>query len=239
MTHANSSAAAPVGPLKRAAAEAALDLVTSGMLIGLGSGSTAMHVTLGLGARLADGRLERVRGVPSSEATRDLAERSGIPLVELPAEGVDLAIDGMDEVDPQLGAIKGLGGAMLREKIVASSADRFVLVGDASKRVMRLGQRTPVPVEVLSFGRAYTVQALRALELQPKVRTSGGTPVRTDNGNVIVDCAFDPERDVQVLARALDGVPGLLGHGLFLGMASAAFIASADGVERMTRPGRT
>ena len=238
MTHPNSSAAAPVEPLKRAAAEAALDLVASGMLVGLGSGSTAMYVTLGIGDRLADGRLERVCGVPTSEATRELAERSRVPLVELPSDGVDLAIDGMDEVDPELGAIKGLGGALLREKIVAASADRFVLVGDASKRVTRLGQRVPVPVEILSFGSSRIVHGLRALDLRPTVRTSGGTPVRTDNGNPIVDCAFDPQRDARALARDLDGLPGVLGHGLFLGLASTAFLASADGVEQMTRPGR-
>ena len=217
--------------LKQAAAEAALDLVEPGMLLGLGTGSTAKYVTIGIGQRLADGRLVDVRGVPTSEATRALGARLGIPLEELPGSGVDLAIDGMDEVDPDLGAIKGLGGALLREKIVAASAMRFVLVGDRSKQVGRLGERAPVPVEVLPFGSERTLAALRALDLVPAVRTEAdGSPFLTDNGNPVVDCAFTPERDAAELARDLDSVPGVLGHGLFLGLATAAYIAAEDGV---------
>jgi ribose 5-phosphate isomerase A len=203
------------------------------MLLGLGTGSTAEFVTRGVGARLRDGRLEDVHAVPTSEATRALAEALGIPLVDLPADGVDLAIDGMDEVTPALDAIKGLGGALLREKIVAASANRFVLIGDDRKPVARLGERAPVPVELLPFGYRRTVARLGALDVRPTLRLDGGRPFVTDNGNWIVDCAFAPERDAHELARGIEAVPGVLGHGFFFGLATLALIAGEDGVRAM------
>lgn len=220
--------------LKRTAAASALDLVESGMLLGLGTGSTAEFVTRGVGARLADGRLTDVRAVPTSEATRALADGLGIPLVELPADGVHLAIDGMDEVTPSLDAIKGLGGALLREKIVAASADRFVLIGDDRKPVSRLGERAPVPVEILPFGHRRTVARLRALGVRPTLRMREDRPFATDNDHWIVDCAFAPERNPHELAHAIEAVPGVLGHGFFFGLAVLAIIAGEDGVRRMT-----
>lgn len=205
------------------------------MILGLGSGSTARYVTLGLGERLGDGRLERIRGVPTSRATEALAREVGIPLVDLPASGVDLAIDGMDEVDPRLDAVKGLGGALLREKIVAESASRFVLVGDDRKTVARLGELSPVPVEILDFGHARTLELLRALGLDPELRMDGGETFHTDNGNPVADCRFAPGTDAAALAADLEGVPGVLGHGLFVGLAHAAYIASDESVQTLSR----
>lgn len=229
------SAAPSADASKQAAAEAALDLVESGMILGLGTGSTAKYVTLGIARRLSEGSLEHIRAVPTSEHTRALAQRLGIPLVELPPDGVDLAIDGMDEVTPGLDAIKGLGGALLREKIVASSARRFVLVGDDRKPVERLGERSPVPVEVLPFGRERTIALLRDLDVEPTLRMDDGEPFSTDNGNSIVDCAIVPGRDTRELARSLDAIPGVLDHGLFLGIATVAYIASGARVRVMSR----
>lgn len=228
--HAPSAAEAK----KRDAAERALELVESGMVMGLGTGSTARYVTLGIARRLAEGSLERIQAVPTSEDTRALAEREGIPLIELPPHGVDLAIDGMDEVTADLDAIKGLGGALLREKIVAMAADRFILIGDDRKPVTRLGERSPVPVEILPFGRSRTIRQLHDLGVRPALREEDGLPYLTDNGNMIVDCALDAGLDTRRLAGELSAIPGVLEHGLFLGIAVAAYIATDDGVRVMT-----
>src|SRR5690606_35902823 len=142
--------------LKRASGLAAARLVEDDMLVGLGTGSTAEHFIKALAGRLRSGELRGVRGVPTSLATAELASAAGIELSELPAGGVDLAVDGMDELSPALDAIKGLGGALLREKIVAASASRFVLIGDGSKLVDSLGRLAPIPVEVVPFGRCRT-----------------------------------------------------------------------------------
>jgi ribose 5-phosphate isomerase A len=220
---------------KDAAARAALREVRSGMLLGLGTGSTAHAFLLALAEALGDGDLTDVRGVPTSRATERTAREIGIPLADLPAGGVDLAIDGMDEVDPRLDAVKGLGGALLREKVVAESAARFVLIGDDGKTVERLGERAPVPVEVLAFGIERTAARIEALGLIPRLRGGATEPQLTDNGNPVLDAAVPHERDMDALARELDAIPGVLGHGLFLGMADAAYLASADGVERRER----
>jgi ribose 5-phosphate isomerase A len=221
---------------KAAAAQAALQEVRSGMLLGLGTGSTAHAFLLALAAALRDGALTDVRGVPTSRATERTARELGIPLADLPAGGVDLAVDGMDEVDPRLDAVKGLGGALLREKVVAESATRFVLIGDDGKTVARLGERSPLPVEVLAFGIERTAARIEALGLVPRLRGGATEPQLTDNGNPVLDAAVPDASDVHELARALDAIPGVLGHGLFLGMADAAYLASADGVELRERP---
>jgi ribose 5-phosphate isomerase A len=218
--------------MKRAAASAAADLVESGMLLGLGSGSTAAQFVRVLGERLQAGVLRGVRGVPTSQATAALAARIGIELIDLPASGVDLAIDGMDEVDARLDAVKGLGGAATREKIVAASASRFVLIGDESKVVDELARRTPVPVEVLAFGFERTRSLLIAAGSRPTLR-GGAEPFLTDEGNPILDCALQRGVDPAAFAQALDATPGVVGHGLFLGLASAAIIAGAGGVRRL------
>jgi len=221
---------------KAAAADAALRDVASGMVLGLGSGSTAHAFLLGLGEAVAAGQLADVRGVPTSRATERTARRMGIPLIDLPAGGVDLAVDGMDEVDGALNAIKGLGGALLREKIVAASAGAFVLIGDDGKRSARLGTLSPLPVEVLAFGVARTEERLRSLGLEPSLRGGQTEPFLSDNGNPILDCTLPAAADVAALAADLDGVPGVLGHGLFLGMARVAYLASDGAVERLDRP---
>lgn len=218
---------------KRNAALAAARLIESGMVVGLGSGSTARHLTLELGAALARGDLRTVRGVPTSQGTAELARSVGIELIELPASGVDIAIDGMDEVTDALDAIKGLGGALLREKIVAQSAGRFVLIGDAGKRVAHLGERAPIPVEVLPFGWRRTAARIEALGLSPYLRGGERSPFVSDNGNYVVDAHADEPFDAAALDGALMCVPGVLGHGMFLGVAVRAFIASAGGVTEM------
>jgi len=215
---------------KREAALRALDLVTSATTVGLGSGSTARYFVEGLGRRLRDGALRDVTGVPTSVGTEALARRHGIPLTELGEQGVDIDVDGMDEVTPALDAIKGLGGAMAREKIVAAAARRFVLIGDDRKRVTRLGERSPIPVEVLPFGVRRTGQRLRELGALPVLRLLGEHPYRTDNGNLVLDCHFEAPFDPAGLADALRALPGVVEHGLFLGMAARAFVATATGV---------
>lgn len=220
---------------KRRAALAALELVGDDMLVGLGTGSTAKWFVTELGAKLAAGALRRIWGVPTSVACEELAVRSGIPLVELPPEGVDIAVDGMDEVDDELRAIKGLGGALAREKVVAASAGRFVLIGDSSKKVARLAQRTPVPVEVLGFGWRRTVRLLEELSLEADLRGGDREPLRTDNGNLIIDCRVPDGTNLEDLASAISQLPGVVDHGLFLDQAQFAFIASEGSVDRLVR----
>lgn len=218
---------------KRAAALEALRFIPDGAVVGLGSGSTARYLVAELAARLASGELGAIRAVPTSRATEQQARELGIPLIELPAAGVDVAIDGMDEVDPQLRAIKGLGGALAREKIVAAGARRFVLIGDESKVVETLAERTPLPVEVLSFGWQRTARLLEELGLEPRLRRTEGALFRTDNGNPVLDCkvlqAVEPER----LAAGIDALPGVVEHGLFLGLVERALIAGPGGVREL------
>ncbi len=222
---------------KQQAAEHALQYVQSGMALGLGTGSTAKHMLRGLAARLRDGRLRDIVGVPTSEGIAALARELGIPLVTLAERPrLDLAIDGADEIDPQLNAIKGLGGALLREKIVAASAERFVIVGDETKLVSRLGQHAPVPVEVIPFGLPLCERRLAALGSVPTLRrVDGGDPFFTDEGNVILDCRFDAIDDAPALAAAIDAIPGVVEHGLFLSMAALALVAGPGGVRTITR----
>ncbi len=225
--------------LKKRAALTALEHVESGMLVGLGTGSTAKYAILGLGAALTEGRLSKVRAVVTSEASGALATRWGIPVMEFTGQRLDLAVDGMDEVDPQLNAIKGLGGALTREKIVETCAERLVLVGDETKRVAHLGERAPVPVEVVMFGWQATARHLSKLGCRPVRREPAGQPFVTDNGNYVLDCYLDRPDDVYKLAARLAAVPGVVEHGLFLDMADLAYIATADGVVTLTRPAAT
>jgi ribose 5-phosphate isomerase A len=221
---------------KRQVGEAAAALIESGSVVGLGSGSTSRYAIEALGQALATGARRDVRGVPTSRRTEHLAQSLGIPLVELPAEGVDLAIDGADEIGPELDAIKGLGGALTREKVVAAAARRFVLVADGTKRVRRLGERAPVPVEVLRFGWHRTRARLAALGCEPRLRCRDAEPFVTDNGHVVFDCAVDPETfDAVAFAAAVDALPGVVGHGLFLGLAHEALLADASGVLSLRR----
>ncbi len=223
--------------LKRAAAESSLKYVKDGMVLGLGTGSTARYVLEGLSRRIADEGL-LISGVPTSLATAEAAKILGIPLTSLEEHpSLDLAIDGADEVDPRLDLIKGLGGALFREKIVAAAAKRFIVVVDDSKLVQRLGTKTPVPVEVHPFGWRSTQKRIADLGARVVLRSRGREAFRTDNGNHILDAHFGPIRSPARLAAELDAVPGVVGHGLFLRMADLVLAASEKHV-RSLRPTR-
>lgn len=223
--------------LKRRAAAAALVHVGDGMRLGLGSGTTMAHFVELLGERVAAGL--NVVGVPTSERTAALARTAGIPTATLDEHPeLDLAIDGADEVGPRLALIKGAGGALLREKIVAYASARLIVIADAGKRVAVLGA-FPLPIEVSAFGIAATALAIgRAaaeLELNPALalRQSGGAPFVTDGGNHILDASFGRISEPERLAERLSRIPGVLEHGLFLGMADLAILASPAGVEEV------
>jgi ribose 5-phosphate isomerase A len=221
--------------LKQQAALQALGHVKSGMTLGLGSGSTATYFIQALGEKLKSGELQTILGVPSSKRSEILAKALGIPLIELSPDGVDIAIDGMDEVDPDLNAIKGLGGAQTREKIVASSAKLFILIGDETKTVNQLGEKAPIPVEVIPFGYQATVAKLAALSTRPEMRMSGSEPFITDNGNYIFHCHVTPPIDAKMLAQSISAIPGVVEHGLFLGMATIAYVATSREVLKLER----
>lgn len=220
---------------KQLAAEAALEHVASGMRVGLGTGSTALYFTRALAAALAQGLLRDVVGVPTSEATARLAQTLGIPLIDLPSDGVEVTVDGMDEIDPALNAIKGLGGALTREKVVAESSRVYVLVSDHSKRVARLGERAPVPVEVLRFGAERTAERIRGLSERVRWRLVKAERFVSDNGQWVLDADLPGDCSAQTFARELDAIAGVLSHGLFLGLASHALIADERGVRALQR----
>ena len=221
---------------KRAAAEAAIDAeVRSGMALGLGTGSTARWLLEGVAARLGDGRLDGLVGVPTSDHTADRCRQLGIPLATLDQRPrLDLAIDGADEIAPGLALIKGLGGAHLREKVVARAADRFVVVADSSKLVSALGDHAPLPVEVIPFARAVCDRLLVEAGWRTQLRLRDGEPWVTDEGNLILDCRRDAWDDPARLEAELAAIPGVVAHGLFLGIASAAYVAGDDGVRTLT-----
>lgn len=228
--------------LKERAARAALDLVEDGMRLGLGSGSTAARFVDALAGRVASGL--NVVCVPTSEATRAQAEQLGIKLTTLDeTPQLNLTIDGADEIDDQLRMIKGGGGALLREKIVATASDRMVVIADESKLVVTLGM-FPLPVEVVRFGLMATVRLIEAIATQAgcvgdiRLRPGpGDAPFVTDQGNLIVDCAFGAIPEPEVLAFALKRVPGVVEHGLFLGLADLAIVAGSGGVRALRRAG--
>jgi ribose 5-phosphate isomerase A len=212
---------------KRAAGAAAVPLVADGMRVGLGTGSTAYWFILGLAERVRAGL--SIRAVATSTASAVLAAEHGIRVEELGADGLDIAVDGADSVDPVLRVIKGRGGAMLREKIVASAAARFVVIVDESKYSSRLHGR--VPVEVVAFGSARTVRVLSdRTSLAFALRTGdGGAPVTTDNGNLIADSEDSDIQDPAALAAVIESIPGCAAHGLFLGMTDVVLIGREDG----------
>ena len=215
--------------------------VASGMRLGLGTGSTVAHFLEHLGARIARGELSGVVGVPTSVRTEKAARELGIPVATLEDIGtLDLTVDGADEVDPGLDLIKGLGGALLREKMVAQASDRMLVIVDDSKLVGRLGEIAPVPVEVVPFGHASHMGWLTDLGAEPRVRDGGnGHPYRTDNGNLIIDCRFAGGiEDPAALERRLARRAGVVESGLFLDMATVAVVAGAGGVRRMQRSQR-
>jgi ribose 5-phosphate isomerase A len=227
--------------LKYAAAARAIEFVRPGMRLGLGTGSTARHFVALLGERVRGGL--DVIGVPTSEATRADAERAGVPLATLDEEpGLDLTVDGADEIAPDLTLIKGGGGALLREKIVAAASARMIVIADASKFVPVLG-RFPLPVEVNRFGLETTRRAVEAAAAacgcpgaaQPR-NTREGHAFVTDGGHLVLDAALGRIPQPDALARALVAIPGVVEHGLFIGLAHVAIIAGADGVRTVERP---
>jgi len=225
--------------LKRVAALRAIEEVQDGMVVGLGTGSTAAHVVEGLAARVAAGL--RVVGIPTSERTAAQARRLGIPIATFAEhQHLNLTIDGADEV--QLGTldlIKGLGGALLREKIVAAASDRLVIVVDQEKLVERLGEHTRVPVEVAQFGWQATAAALAKLGCVPERRyTVNEQPYVTDGGNFILDCRFGPLADPGTTEQQLAMTVGTVESGLFVGRTSVVVVASMTGVEVLVAPAR-
>lgn len=225
--------------LKRNAAAAAVELVESGMVLGLGTGSTVAHFLDLLGARLESGQVKDVVGVPSSIRTGREARQAGIPLTSLGEHPrMDLTVDGADEVTPHLDLVKGMGGALLREKMVAQVSDRFVIIADASKAVERLGTLSSLPVEVVDWGWSGHVAFLEAQGATVSVRKfEDGPPFKSDNGNLILDCRFpDGIDDPRALHDALKRRAGVVETGLFLGMADEALLAGPDGVKRLRRP---
>jgi ribose 5-phosphate isomerase A len=224
---------------KRAAATAALEYVQDGMKVGLGSGSTAEHFIAALGPRVSAGL--RVTAVATSEKSAALARRLSIPLAELDdVQTLDVTVDGADELDGELRLIKGGGGALLREKIVAAASKRMIVIADESKKVGVLG-RFPLPVEIVPFGHKVTmwriVEAAMKLGSRPTIPLRGGHshPFTTDGGHLIADCACETIPDPEALAAAIDGIPGVVGHGLFIGLATLAILGSRDGVYVISR----
>ncbi|WP_448380300.1 ribose-5-phosphate isomerase RpiA [Gloeomargarita sp.] len=212
---------------KQAVGQQAAQLVQSGMVVGLGTGSTAAFMIQALGERLRRGELQEVRGIPTSFQAAVLARQAGIPLTTLDEVAtVDLAIDGADEVDPQKNLIKGGGAAHTREKIVDSLAQEFVVVVDASKLVERLGSTFPVPVEVLPMAVVPVMRALARLGGQPELRMAvkKDGPVITDQGNMVVDVTFAAIPDPAALEAQINNIPGVLENGLFVGLAGRVLV---------------
>lgn len=217
---------------KQAAAVGAADMVKPGMVIGLGTGSTATMFIEEIGERLKRGRVGGVTGIPTSEATAVLASRYNIPLTEVGHSPLALAIDGADEITPGLNLTKGGGGALLREKIVAAAAHRFIVIADESKLVDRLGTRSPIPVEIARFGFRGTMEHLRRFG-HPALRKQELEPFFTDNGNFIVDLQVEPIDHPARFNEMLASVPGVLETGIFVGIADEALIGGVGGVRKL------
>ncbi|UJR79483.1 ribose-5-phosphate isomerase RpiA [Sandaracinus amylolyticus] len=222
---------------KRAAAEHAADWVRSGMVVGLGAGSTAELALRRIASLLARGALSDILGVPCSRAVGEAAARLGVPLTTLEAHPViDLTIDGADEVDASFALVKGAGGALLHEKIVAQASRREVIVVDASKPSPCIGTRCALPVEVVPFGWRTEALFLESLGARVQVRAAAsGAPFRTDEDNMILDCELGPIRAPHELSRRLAERAGIVEHGLFLDLATDLVIGGADGVRHLTR----
>ena len=220
------------GPLERLASSA-LEYVRDGMRVGLGSGRAASAFVRALGARVREGLA--VRGVPTSENTGRLARDLGVPLAGLDEGIIDLTVDGADEVDPRLDLIKGYGGALVRERIVATASRRRVTLVGGEKLVPVLGTRGRLPVEVIPFAWPLVVRELAALGCRPTLRMAGGLPFVTDNGNRIADCAVRPIEAKAAFGRDLRAIPGVVDTGLFLGITDLVLVAEGGGIREMRR----
>jgi ribose 5-phosphate isomerase A len=226
----------PMTPKQRAA-EAAIPLVKDGMVVGLGTGSTSECFVQAMAAAIRSGRLRGIRGVGTSRQSERHAAELGIPLTTLRENPrVDITVDGADEVAPNLNLIKGLGGALLREKIVAQASRRLVIIADSSKRVTTLGTRSPLPIEVVPFAHETHVEYFHSLGSEPVLRLAAdGKPFVTDNGNYIYDCRFASIPDPQAIENAILHRAGIVDCGLFLNIASLALVADDQSVEKIER----
>jgi ribose 5-phosphate isomerase A len=219
---------------KQIAARAAVELVQAGSIVGLGSGSTSTYAVRFLSERVRDGL--KIVGIPTSRQTKRLAEQLGIPLATLDEHPeIDIDIDGADEIDPQLNLIKGGGGAFLREKIIASVSSRFIVIADSAKQVKRVG-RFPLPVEVVPFAQSLIKTQIEAMGAKVSLRNYAyGNPYVTDEGHHILDCTFGEIPDPPALAEKLCHIPGVVEHGLFIGMAELALIGKDGNVVQLRR----
>ncbi|WP_028592342.1 ribose-5-phosphate isomerase RpiA [Paenibacillus massiliensis] len=217
--------------MKKIAAEKAVEAIQDGMKVGLGTGSTAYWAILKIGERVRDGL--KIEAVATSRASEQLAEESGITLVPFESlDRLDLTIDGADEVDENLHLVKGGGGALLREKIVAAQSDKLIIVADESKAVQTLGA-FPLPVEVVPFAHEWTKRSLEETGATVSWRRADGELYITDNGNYIADCSYGQIKEPGSLAAILNAIPGVVDNGLFVGMADQVIIAAADGQLRI------
>lgn len=217
---------------KEAAGRAAAELVCDGDIVGLGTGSTAYFAVVALGERVKAGL--KIVGIPTSVKTAGLAKQLGMPLTTLDEHPeIDITIDGADEIDPSLNLIKGGGGALLREKVIAFASKKMVVVADSRKTVSALG-KFPLPVEIVDFARGVIEKRIAALGATANLRINTyGQPFVTDNGNHILDCGFGKIADPAALALALSDTPGIVGHGLFIGIAKLALIGRGGSVEEL------
>ncbi len=224
--------------LKQAAAVYAVEnFIKPGMYVGLGSGSTAELFVKELARRVSTGELSNLTTVATSEVIAILARSGGLAVLELDqVPGLDVTVDGADEIEPQNFALtKGRGGALLREKLVAAASQLEIIIADESKLVARLGEKMPIPVEVVPFGWHHTAERLRELGCDPVLRHFNGEPYLTDGANYVLDCRFAPLADPATLAAAIKGLIGVVEHGLFIGLAGRVIIAGAQGVYELER----
>jgi ribose 5-phosphate isomerase A len=222
---------------KERAGQAALSYIQSGMLVGLGTGSTAKLFIDALGAALKQGKLANIQGIPTSVRSEEQAKQLGIPLTTFAqSPTLDVTIDGADEVGPGLNLIKGLGGALLREKLVAQNSKMLIIVADDTKKVLALGTKSPLPVEVTRFSHEASEHFLRGLGCTPALRKSeSGSAYVTDNGNYIYDCRFPRIDDPRALEEKLAHRAGIVETGLFINMADVVLLAGSDAVETLKR----
>jgi ribose 5-phosphate isomerase A len=226
----------PQDELKQQAAAFAVDFVESGMVVGLGTGSTTHFALLRLAELIRGGRLRGIVGIPSSLRTESAAREFGIPLTDFEAHPlIDITIDGADEVDPELNLIKGGGGALLREKVLAQATRRNVIIVDESKLAPRLGTKWALPVEVVPFARPSEERFLASMGAAVTLRSKDGRPVTTDQGNLLLDAAFGPMGNPAAIAEQLNGRAGIVEHGLFLGLTRDVIVAGREGIRHLTR----
>ena len=223
---------------KQAAAIEAVKMVMDGQVVGLGSGSTAELFILELGKRVQTEGLDII-GIPTSKKSESIGRESGIPISTLEEHSaIDITVDGADEVDSNLDLIKGLGGALLREKIVAAATQKEVIVVDESKMVHQLGTKSPLPIEIVQFSHGHIARNLAKLGCTPNLRMKESSPYVTDNGNYIIDCSFKGIENPEKLEIAIRAIPGVVETGLFLGMTNTVIIGASTGVRIMKRKER-